>query len=196
MTLRYPLFGAIIAIATFFTSSRLASQAPPMPHVERGACPGECCSFGNWQAQDTLRVYAVERDTTSHSFLLPPSAPFIAVTGDLHILQAGIVVVTRRAHQGEDHAGGTWGRELSPGDTVYILGYRGEGNYNAWYRGDTIEVNGLWNDGMELPSGVDYGGRLQRPVISEWWVNIQTSNGQRGWLLMEHSKVQTPPSCS
>jgi quercetin dioxygenase-like cupin family protein len=58
---------------------------------------------------------------------------------------------------------------LAAGDTLYLLGYRGEGSYVAWVRGQLV-----WFDDVT-------DGTVLDPPQSIWWVQLRNARGQIGW---------------
>jgi hypothetical protein len=158
---------------------------PEVPIYYRDLCPGEGCQFGEWLTCDTVTVFRDAKTTAPVAFVLQRNEHFTAVTGDLHILQAGKVVFTRRVRVDEE---GTH-MQFTPADTLYPLAYTGEG-FGSWYfRGK--ENGGYFFFGQVGPerSEVDnhYASRLGyfvvRPTIDQWWVKARTKKGKEGWFI-------------
>lgn len=84
----------------------------------------------------------------------------MATGGNVHILELGVIVINKSF--------GTYKK----GDTVYVLSYRGEGEYDLWFNGKEISDTGeVWSNGT----------LTQSPEFI-WWVSIINKDGQRGWL--------------
>ncbi|HXX64610.1 MAG TPA: hypothetical protein VEO56_12515, partial [Bacteroidota bacterium] len=160
--------------------NRLKAQAKPsFPVIEKGVCPFECCQFGRWVSPSPLRAFRTEGDTAHLAFTIASGDTFRAVTGNVHIDKPGVVVVTKPI------------LAFAPGDTVYTLGYTGEGSIDVWSRGEIANVEKFWEgDGNFNPAIVDtssqrwkrYSGVLVVRPIMIWWVQVQRSDGQTGWL--------------
>lgn len=156
---------------------------PPVPKIYKDVCPGEGCEFGEWMTCDTLTVFTAGGDNPKTAFLLHRGDRFTAVTGDVHIKQAGKVVFTRNVKVDEE------GTQFffTPADTLYPMLYEGEG-FGSWYfRGK--EGGGFFffgnadQEATDAPvvAGVS-GYVVVRPIISEWWVKVRAKNGREGWL--------------
>ena len=156
---------------------------PTMPMVYKDVCPGEGCSFGEWLTCDTLRVFSKAGDNPKSAFLLHRGDRFSALTGDVHIKQAGKVVFQHNVRVDDE------GMRFffTPADTLYPLLYEGEG-FGTWYfRGK--ETGGFFffgnadQESTDIPvvAGVR-GYVVVRPIDSEWWVKVRAKNGREGWL--------------
>lgn len=152
-----------------------AQEAPPLPLIQRDACPFECCQFGQWIARSQIPVYKGEDDTSVVATLAEGDS-FQAVTGNLHVEKAGIVVVTKPVDS------------LMTGDTVYSLAYRGEGETDIWQNGDIETVDMFWRSTEDTAAGqadsVYSGVLISRPLMV-WWVSIQLPDGSTGWLRLQ-----------
>ncbi|HJQ11357.1 MAG TPA: hypothetical protein VJ840_10040 [Gemmatimonadaceae bacterium] len=157
---------------------------PKMPWIYKDVCPGEGCEFGEWLTCDTLRVFSTAADDAKTAFLLHRGDKFTAVTGDVHIKQAGKVVFHRNVRVNEEGMDFTF----TPADTLYPLLYEGEG-FGSWYfRGK--ETGGVFffgnadQEATDVPvfAGGSGGYEVVRPINSQWWVKVRTKNGREGWL--------------
>lgn len=177
---------------------------PPMPKIYRDVCPGEGCEFGQWMTCDTLSVFTAAGDQPKTAFLLHRGDRFTAVTGDVHLKQAGKVVFTRNVTV--EAEGGKF--FFTPADTLYPTLYGGEG-FGSWYfRGK--ESGGFFffgnadQEATDIPvvAGVT-GYVVVRPISSEWWVKVRARNGREGWLrphgtiygMSPHYEDPMPKSC-
>lgn len=156
-----------------------------------GLCPFELCKFGNWQALERLPVYRTEGDPTRVVTHLTRQEAFVALTGNLHTVKPGEVLL-RRAHVARgpqlrvDPRGYTAKRHATPstlrlkaGDVVQVLTSIGEGYYLIRHRGKVYEVLRFWE---ETGSPYKAPGELRSPMRNEWWVQVRTRGGQRGWI--------------
>jgi len=153
--------------------------------VVRAICPGEGCEFTQWLACGTIPILSEERLGAPQLFALRRGELFTALTGNLHVEQAGMIVFpdTLRIPQPE------YGAPLTfiPADTLYPLYYEGEGSGSWWIHGH--QDGGDWffpDDEDELDSS--RLGVLARPLLTRWWVRIRNHEGKEGWLTPERGK--------
>lgn len=155
---------------------------PKVPIVVKDICPGEGCEFGGWLICDTLRVFADASAKARTAFTLHRGDKFTAVTGDVHITQAGKVVFTRNKRV---DVGNHTGFLFTPADTLYPILYEGEG-YGDWYfrgkdgGGDFFFGNGD-TDGVLGSTGRGY--EIVRRIKSDWWVKVRAKDGREGWIV-------------
>jgi predicted small secreted protein len=138
--------------------------------VRRGACPFECCVYGEWRADTTIPVMAEVMDSGVPAFELQRSERFQAVTGEVHITGPAIVVVDDTVVHGAT--------TLVPGDTLVVLDYTGEGHFNMLHDGTVLEsVAGFWGAEHDAPKGTYLGD-----YAKEWWVSVRNAQGRTGWF--------------
>lgn len=152
----------------------LAPRRPPEPYVDRGVCPFECCTYRDWTAREPLRAFRAPRDRSAEAFALARGESFDALTGDVYIDTVGVVRVDEPV---------PWMTEpdsigrFEPGDTVYVLSYRGEATYNLWHRGRVVQVANFWApppSPMEPPAR---GTLVRKGSKAHWWVRIRNAGG-------------------
>jgi hypothetical protein len=73
---------------------------------------------------------------------------------------------------------------IEPGQSLYLLTYRGEGFTKAWFRGRIYDnVDGgtafLGDRCRRQPDACD--GRVVHDCRTVWWVQLRNSRGQTGW---------------
>ena len=182
------LVGALLPL----TTTLKAQGRPAEPFIEQGVCPFECCTYREWTATDSIVVYKAE-GSTDPSFLLLPADSFTAVTGNVHLIHIGVVLITRPMEtEAEDSFPQA---HLSIGDSVYVLSYRGEGWYDVWIAGKVRHLPAFWDDRREDPRPTDRPGHLLREPQDIWWVRIRTHDGQSGWIRMDHAEVSGADAC-
>jgi hypothetical protein len=76
---RLSLSAALVlsSVAAGCREKRSAAEAV----VERGACPGECCTYGAWLALAALPAYAAPGDTTVVAFTIAKGDSLTADSG-------------------------------------------------------------------------------------------------------------------
>jgi hypothetical protein len=153
-----------------------AARAPDSLFVRRGACPFECCVYGDWALETAAPVRATPAAAAPVTFTLAANQRFRADSGFVRITERQLVAV----HDTFDQR--PYAALFVPGDTLLVLDYVGEGHYNVWTGTKVLEVEGFWGAGAARPTGTELLGSYAR----EWWVHV-TAAGKRGWLLVEQT---------
>lgn len=179
---------AVVAVA-----EDTGASGPGKVYVDENRCPFECCTYREWGARKPLIAYAAERDTSNVAFTLAAGERFTAVTGNVHVDPVGVAVVRQPVSW---FAEGGGSGNFAPGDTLYILGYVGEGSFRVWHRGRIGEVSAFWLAQPDLNSAEAAAeGVLIREPGSDWWVRIRNSAGRTGWLRMADAEVNNADAC-
>lgn len=176
---RFVVFVFVLLTQAILASPLTAQGTPSFPVIEKGVCPFECCQFGRWVSQYPLRAYRVEGDTANVVFTIAAGDTFSAITGNIHMDKPGVVVVTKPV------------LSFNPGDTIYTLSYTGEGSIDVWSHGEIANIEMFWKGNDDLDSSIvdtsaerwkRYSGVLVSRPLMIWWVQIQRTDGQTGWL--------------
>jgi hypothetical protein len=145
-------------------------DAPPTEgglYVDTGACPGEGCYFGRFQMINGAELYD-----------WPGKSP--AVVGQVN---AGEWVDTIQTEDRFAPVKGVMVADLDPflkGETVWRLGYEGEGCFSVWgsgKQGGWCDLNGiepsaiLWDEVEPVTDGSE-----------GFWVQVTRESGPGGWL--------------
>jgi hypothetical protein len=149
--------------------------APPIPYLDWGACPFECCTYGRWTA---TRATEVLRDRHAKS----PVA-FRLKAGERVDVSGGVVVTLRpgriRATAPVTIGGPGNETRLHAGDVVFVLHYVGEGNHLLWFHGRAF------SDELDLdkPGPIDRWKNLEllELPVAEWWFKVRNAAGKVGW---------------
>ena len=171
-----------------------APVAPPLPYVDHGACPFECCTYREWTAETTLTAYESHepRSRGRAVFTIAPGERVTAMTGLVRTTVAGEVTVTARTHVDEKLT-------FEPGDRVYMLAPVGEGFVNGWYRGRLLEEFDATMFGRpeDCATRQKCTGTIERLPEFDWWVHVRNGKGQTGWVLMPRNKpvFKGPDAC-
>jgi hypothetical protein len=157
---------ALLLVALGCRPSVAGDAAAPLPHVDEGACPFECCTYRTWTVETATSLHAKRDRGSAIAFSLQPGDSAAAVTGAVITTEPGLVTVlqdtllaTQAPHQA--HAG----------DVLQTLHYRGEGEWLVWLDGNARTVSDI--DGP--------GFRTEREPSVEWWVQIRSAAGKLGW---------------
>ncbi|MHB1863769.1 MAG: hypothetical protein ACYCVL_12450 [Gemmatimonadaceae bacterium] len=152
------------------------NATPVVPYVVRNICPEEGCEFGEWTACTALVVRAAESMHAPALFTLARSSRFAAITGNVHVDRAGMVVFrdTVRIVDNEILAAPL---VFTPADTLYPLFYGSKGT-GTWYLHGKVS-GGPWffpddKNGYARTSGVV----LVRSPVVHWWVQIRNAVGR------------------
>jgi len=72
-----------------------APTRPAEPYIDRSVCPFECCAYREWHAVNTISVHASPQPGAAIVARLSPTAPFDALTGEVHFRRIGVVLLQR-----------------------------------------------------------------------------------------------------
>lgn len=151
-----------------------ASSIAPAPfiHVEKGACPSECCVYRAWVTAAETPVYAQPDRSARVVGVLKAGVTVDATTGEVHSRAARFVVT--KPHD-----------PYRPGDVLWVYTYLGEGSFRVWWNGAMRE-----EDLKFSPYGGSTGrrcddprcwGRLEEDLRFVWWVKVRSPEGWGGW---------------
>ena len=194
--------GILLTIAfSLLCPAAVPGQArPPEPYIDRDVCPFECCVYREWVARSSIPAYD-RAEGHAVVFRLRPGERFAALGGNVHLRRIGVAVAsdTVRLDTGDTLRAPV---RLTPGDTLYVLSYLGEGAFNVWFRGKRYETFGFWPEpGQESTTTIAVGavpvaGTLLRAPIFDWWVRVRNANRQTGWILMDEAHVDGEDLCA
>lgn len=157
---------AVLSVVALLAPAALAAKPagdtpPPNPHIDRGVCPFECCTFREWKT--FKKITLVDKPWGKTKVVdVPGETNVQGLTGDVY----SVPYKLKAFHDYEDSP-------IKKGDTFYTLHAEGEGFWAVWYKGKKISVQ---LDGNELANH-DNGGK------QDWWVKIKTKDGKTGWVL-------------
>src|SRR2546426_3460441 len=156
------------------------APGPRMPYVDWGACPFEGCVYREWIAQQAAIVRTTRRRDAPVAFRLSPGDKVVALTGVVITTEPGIAEFSREAMLANLTRTGPREIHVKPGDWLYLLTYRGEGETTAWFKGqllDHLDVSGVINGVCEVKPDRCFGRVVKKPVC-EWWVQVQRKDGK------------------
>jgi hypothetical protein len=166
-----------LALAGCLMTAATASppETPPIPYYDWGACPFECCTYREWEAEKSVTAHSERSEASARAFSVAKGEKIRAVTGVVVTTRPGIVRIRSAGKYGYSKTGAPEPQlSLQPGETIYTLHYEGEGSYLFWYEGKT------YSDG--IGEGDDNG---PFDVVSQpeyvWWAKLKNTAGKVGW---------------
>ena len=149
-----------------------AGEKPPDDYIAKGACPFECCRYGNWMAtQDTDLVASPGSKRIVRKVRAGTRAT--GVTGEVHLKPEPVAVLT------------DVNSKLPKDSIAFILDYEGEGFGNVYSHGKVVhDVFFGYGEYCFRISKMCWGETLlprteQRQPV--WWVEIRLPDGLIGW---------------
>ena len=170
----------------------VVSGGPPLPYVDNGACPFECCTYRDWTAEVRLTAYKQyeSRGRRELAFTLKTGERVTAMTGVVITASAArvriIKPVTLEVHSRRFPKAPVERISLSPGDRVYLLTPLGEGWMSGWADGRLLESFDAadFADTNFCSRNPRCSGVVENEANREWWIKVRNSRGQIGWVLM------------
>jgi hypothetical protein len=178
------LAGTMVAQRKLLDARRAAAvqklatvEQPPENYVAQGACPFECCMYGEWTATETTTLYREPGSGDVVAAIQPGKVD--ALGGEMRLTPPPVLVRNAIADYDEDVA--------EPGSIVFLLDYLGEGHGNVWVDGEVKTLG--WTGVQEHCAAPDRGcwGEVLRPkdagewLNGVWWIQIKTKDGTTGW---------------
>jgi hypothetical protein len=148
--------------------------------VDKGACPGEGCTYGErWIAKEQARLRAGPSREAEQTVAVQPGEEVVTVSGEVHTVPSKFVV--RREHEG-----------FRPGDEVLVYTYLGEGWFRLRHNGELKKADlgfSPWGGsaGRRCEEDPRCWGILEELLQFDWWVLVRTSSGVEGWVLNAQS---------
>lgn len=174
MIVRY--FSAVLFFVPIFARIGFCLDVPPPAiYVDKGACPGEGCGYGdNWKVKKDTALLAEPDDRSKKVGNCNKGSEVLAETGEVHTKRGEFKVK-------KEHG------QFKPGDTLWVYTYYGEGFFKVWVNGEfkNLELSfSPWggSPGARCESAPSLcWGELKEKLEFSWWVQIKTPNGVTGW---------------
>ncbi|HEX5413148.1 MAG TPA: hypothetical protein VFZ27_14950 [Terriglobia bacterium] len=147
--------------------------APKLPFTDAGACPFECCQYGEWSASASQRAYKSTSRDSGLAFTIRPGEKVSALTGLVITRRAGLAIM-RKQTSFEDIT-------VPVGAKLFLLHRVGEGVDLFWYKGATHSAE-LYIDQVRKAND-QYPWDVISVPKTEWWVKVRNQRGATGWLL-------------
>jgi hypothetical protein len=164
-----------------------AFSTPPTPpkalgavYVDRGVCPGECCTYREWSALRPTSVVAAPGSTEVKA-TIARGEKVAALTGEVHTTPIPARVLQEKT-LGK-------GKKVAVGDTVWVLTALGEGMAKIWVNGKVVEGEALFvyeeDCHRAAPADVELCWAVSDATPGKrdpWWVKVRTAGGVEGWV--------------
>jgi len=174
------LGSSIMAMVPILAAQQVASAAGlQLPFEDHGACPFEGCTYREWTANTPVEIRLDRRDNAPTAFRLKEGDRIQALTGVVITLRPG--ELTFRAPQVLETPDGPI--RVSPGDTVYLLTYQGEGFTKAWFSGRLyrdVDTALFFNRVCDTEPD-RCSGKVVVERQTKWWVQVRNADGLIGW---------------
>ena len=161
-----------------------AAQELRLPFKDQGACPFECCQYGEWTVQKATKLRSEPNSSATYASSVTAGDTVTALSGEVVTFKAGQVEILKPmklvlyVHQG-DHHGASIERSFKPGEILSSLHYAGEGFCLYWHDGLKVSTDVYCLSQGMLPEPTDY--KVLSEPQAEWWIKIQTKSGVVGW---------------
>jgi hypothetical protein len=157
-----------------------ASEKPPDNYVAKGACPFECCRFGNWTVLEDTDLVSSPGSSRMVGRARKGSRA-VGLTGEVHLRPEPVVVLTAPEADGVLTAD-----DLPKNSIAFILDNVGEGYGNVYTRGKVVVVQTHMSYAKYCyhPSESCWGETLlpsKERKEQIWWVKVRLPNGIVGW---------------
>ena len=167
------LFGYLSAFVALSLGSAQLTSGPKLPFPDPGACPFECCHYGEWTARSVQRARVTSRAGADTAFAVRPGEKVQAVTGVVITRRAGIVIVRKQR---------IFDNIVVPtGARLFVLHMQGEGYFLFWYKGAT-HSDALYAETVHKGT-VSFPWDVLSVPQTEWWVKVKNRHGVAGWIL-------------
>src|SRR6266849_1074607 len=156
MGVRMMAAGLLLAgllVVSVGTGQSTGEQKPPSIHIDKGACPFECCTYREWVARTDVTLL----DTPSGKRVvgqIKKGESVLALTGEVHSVPQRVV-----ADRDYPDAG------VKAGDTIYLLHYVGEGFWKVWHAGKLVEIGDFPDESVKPKATSWVNGSLFRVLV-------------------------------
>jgi len=154
---------------------------PPLPYLDWGVCPFECCTYQQWTAAADIPLYE-KRSHKSHVAAQVKSGEKVrGISGVVVTTEAGKTKVLKPVKLGYSQDSQAPELSLKPGDMIYTIHKVELASMLFWYHGK------FYTDEVGLPEkakgNIPFKDELEivsRPK-TEWWAVVESADGRIGW---------------
>src|SRR5512143_185034 len=149
-------------------------------YVAHGACPFECCQYGDWLFQTSVTIRRTPNSRSDSVGMVLAGDSAHADSGLVVVHPIGFALIIGPVYQPPEQDSVAF----QPGDTVELLDYEGEGYEHVRWRGRVLSVSTeRWD------STGRSGARVIRMPGEAWWVHVTPRTAHPGWVLMTNVRV-------
>ncbi|HWE48623.1 MAG TPA: hypothetical protein VG273_02475 [Bryobacteraceae bacterium] len=146
-----------------------ANRRPPVNYIAKGACPFECCRYGDWSVLEDTVLFAAP-GSKQIAGRAKKGSRAAGLTGEVHLTPVPVAVLK--------------GGDLPKDSIAFVLDYAGEGFGNVYTNGKIASVPFGTAKYCFTPSDSCWGEILfpdtnQKKQV--WWVRVKLANGTIGW---------------
>jgi hypothetical protein len=167
------------------------AREPAVPLRIYGACPGECCGYGQWSTTEKTTVYVEALDTDHVLLQLPPATDIVGLGGFVYLTRLGTAEATREIRTDWDSE--TQKHLTIPSNArVAVLDHFGEGIWRTWYAGRIYQlpIDDSREQATQFQDDPYKGMVFVQPSVSQWWALVRLPNdGRIGWINMNESPL-------
>lgn len=185
LTLVATMVGVLAIPVPGWAQTVTRNPPPPTPWIAFGECPGEGCTLERpWTACTTVVVRTEKREDAPVAFTLHRGERVTLLHGDVHVELPGLVVFRDTVtYHPRSWAPSHDSVHFTPGDTLYLLNYLGEGHLVWWLRGHADTGQVFWWTWPEPDPDPARRAALVRRTRAVWWVRVRNGAGSEGWLI-------------
>src|SRR5687768_17618679 len=181
----------VILATLLLQEAALAQSSAPV--IERNKCEGEGCAlYYEAVATGTMPVFSIDDDTASIIFFIKRNERVSVLSLNLHHYPLGVAVMQRSYNPVAEDGPNI---PLAPGDTILIVGYRGEGWYGIIWKGKIIDTPAFWPELNRYPFTAERHAKLLRPPHTHTWLHVKTAQGPTGWVRDDGSTLKQVTNC-
>ncbi len=158
-----------------------AGQAvAPASYVDEGACPFECCTYGEWGVEQDVELRASPDPEAAVVGSAAKGSKLQALTGQVVISRPGVLQILK------DYDSPDTDEHYRAGEIVLVYTQLGEGFFRLWHAGAMRDESAAFlldGDGGFIgcvDDGTCWGQRISMPE-STWWIQVRTPTGITGW---------------
>jgi hypothetical protein len=143
------------------------------PIFDWGACPFECCKYGEWITETKVALYE-KMDLHSKQISIDSGTKIKAITGVVKTIEPQFIVSKTTLDSILMSFDNKTFVSIKAGDTVRIIRYFGEGQYVSDFKNHKFLIQYDENDTTHW--------KPINPLVTEWWVKINYNQSQF-WIL-------------
>ncbi len=152
----------------------------PASYVDEGACPFECCTYGEWGVEQDVALRASPDTEAAVVGSAAKGTKVQALTGQVVTSRPGMLQVLKDFDSIDSN------EHYSAGEIVPVYTQLGEGYFRLWHHGAMRDeqaaflLHGKGGFIGCVDDGTCWGQRIVLPE-STWWIQIRTPGGLTGW---------------